>query len=62
MVIYYNMDQTQSFFELAEEGSITEFKPSYTQDFRVYVEKSIRSSDSANSEAIKSASNFIINC
>ena len=56
------MDQTQSFFELAEKGSITEFKPSYTPDFKVYVEKSIRSSDSANSEAIKSASNFIINC
>ena len=56
------MEQTKSFFELANAGSKTVFEPDYTAEFKSYLEKSIRESDYANREAIKSASTLVINC
>lgn len=56
------MEQTKSFFELAEAGSQTVFEPDYTADFKSYLEESIRQSDYANREAIKTASALVINC
>lgn len=56
------MEQTKSFFELAETGSETVFEPDYTAEFKSYLEESIRQSDYANREAIKTASALVINC
>lgn len=56
------MEQTKSFFELAEAGSQTDFEPDYTAEFKSYLENSIRQSDYANRQAVKSASALVINC
>lgn len=58
------MEQTKTFLELAEEeGSvISVFEPDYTSEFKSYLEDSIRQSDSANRDAIKTASTVVINC
>ena len=58
------MEQTKSFLELAvEEGSvISVFEPDYTSEFKSYLEDSIRQSDSANRDAINTASMVVINC
>ena len=56
------MEQSKSFFELAEERGTTVFNPDYTAEFKSYLEESIRQSDFANREAIKSASVLVINC
>ena len=55
--------QTKSFFELAEEegSTISMFEPDYTSEFKSFLEDSIRKSDSANREAIRTASVLIIN-
>ena len=54
------MEESKSFFEIA--GSKTVFEPDYTAEFKSYLENSIRQSDFANREAIKSASTLVINC
>jgi len=58
------MEQTKSFMELAEEegSAISVFEPDYTSEFKSYLEDSIRQSDSANRDAIKTASTVVINC
>lgn len=56
------MEQTKSFFELAEQGSLSTFEPDYTADFKVYIEDSIRRSNDANCKAITAASTLVINC
>ena len=56
------MEQTKSFFELAEASSQTVFEPDYTSEFKSYLENSIRQSDYANRQAVKSASALVINC
>ena len=58
------MEQTKSFLELAEEeGSvISVFEPDYTSEFKSFLESSIRQSDSANRDAIRTASTVVINC
>lgn len=56
------MEESKSFFEIAEQGSKTVFEPDYTAEFKSYLENSIRQSDFANREAIKSASTLVINC
>jgi len=50
--------------ELAEEegSAISVFEPDYTSEFKSYLEDSIRQSDSANRDAIKTASTVVINC
>ena len=61
MEILLNMEQTKSFFDIAEkEGSV--FEPDYTSEFKSFLENSIRHSDSANRDAIKTASVLVINC
>lgn len=56
------MEQSKSFLELAEQESKSVFNPDYTAEFQSYIQNSIRQSDSANREAIKSASVLVINC
>ena len=56
------MEQSKSFFELADKDTATVFSPDYTSEFKTYLEDSIRQSDNANREAIKSASSLVINC
>lgn len=56
------MEQSKSFFEIAEEETKSVFNPDYTEEFQTYLEDSIRQSDFANREAIKSASSLVINC
>ena len=56
------MEQSKSFFEIAEENTKSVFNPDYTEEFQTYLEDSIRQSDFANREAIKTASSLIINC
>ena len=62
--ILLDMEQTKSFFELAEDqgSEITVFEPDYTSEFKDFLEESIRQSDSANRAAITSASSVVINC
>ena len=56
------MEQSKSFFEIAEEDTKSVFNPDYTEEFQTYLEDSIRQSDFANREAIKTASTLVINC
>ncbi len=56
------MEQSKSFFEIAEKETITDFNPGYTEEFQSFLEESIRQSDSANRDAVKSAATLVINC
>lgn len=56
------MEESKSFFELADPGAKTSFEPEYTAEFKSYLENSIRQSDYANREAIRTASALVINC
>ncbi len=58
------MEETKSFFELAKEsgGEVRTFEPTYTEEFRTYMEESVRSSSSRYEEAIKESYTIVINC
>lgn len=56
------MEQSKSFFEIAEKGTIADFNPGYTEEFKSFIEESIRQSDSANRDAMRTAATLIINC
>ena len=53
------MKDTLSFEDMATECK--PFEPSYTEEFRQYMQESINASRKAHAEAIQSASNIIIN-
>lgn len=58
------MEETKDFFELAQEsgGHISPFEPSYTEEFRQYMQESIRSSSNDREEAVFDSYSIVINC
>lgn len=58
------MEETKGFFELAREsgGQIKPFEPTYTEEFRLYMEQSIRSSVNWHEEAVRDSYAIVINC
>lgn len=58
------MEESKSFFDLAQEagGEVKPFTPSYTEEFRQYMEESVRSSSNRHEEAVKESYSIVINC
>ncbi len=58
------MEETKGFFELAKEsgGQVTQFKPTYTDEFRQYMQESIRHSSNWHEEAVRESYSIVINC
>lgn len=58
------MEETKGFFELAQEngGEIRPFDSTYTEEFRQYMEESVRSSSNRHEEAVKESYAIVINC
>jgi hypothetical protein len=58
------MEETKGFFELAQEsgGQVKPFEPTYTEEFRKYMEESVRSSANRHEEAVRDSYSIVINC